>query len=432
MKESQYNFFVPYKERIICFNAVSGKIFSIDKNKEFKAIKKTLNEGKTENPLATFLYNNKFMIDTDTDETDLFKLENRISVFDNNYHLAINPTLECNFNCWYCYEKSIKGFMSIETQNRIKLLIKKIITKEKVKKLTISWFGGEPLLYLKDVIYPISLYAMELCKKNNVSFSNNATTNGYLLSEENLSLIDQINLDFFQITIDGKPEEHNKVRNQNGKPSFDKIIENIISVCEKIPSSKIVLRINYTNKVLKNDFQEILNVIPHNLRKQIRINFQRVWQTRNQKDKENLLSGIETISKMNFAPDLCGGFSIGKQYNCYVDRFRFAHINFDGKIYRCTARDYSEEYVCGELNSNGDIIWKPGINEQMFIKANFDNDECLPCKLLPICTGPCFQNYKDYKRGKANTFCFQKDKEVDVEDFIIQYYLQTKTYNNVT
>lgn len=64
----------------------------------------------------------------------------------------------------------------------------------------------------------------------------------------------------------------------------------------------------------------------------------------------------------------------------------------------------------------------------MFAQSNFDNEMCLPCKLLPICTGPCYQNYRDYKEGKSKTFCFQKDNEIDVEMFIIQYYLTTIKY----
>ena len=40
MKGSRYNFFVPYKDRVICFNGVSGKVFSVSKGVEFNEIKR--------------------------------------------------------------------------------------------------------------------------------------------------------------------------------------------------------------------------------------------------------------------------------------------------------------------------------------------------------------------------------------------------------
>mgnify|MGYP000852071854 FL=1 len=425
MKESIYNFFIPYKDRMICFNGVSGKVFSVSKGDEFNEIKQYIEAPNGHNNLTDFMMKNKFIVDDLTNEVELFKLNNRIAVFDNSYHLIINPTLECNFSCWYCYERSIKGKMSDQTQQRIMKLVENIASGGKMRKLTISWFGGEPMLYLQQIIYPISLFAKERCEKNNIGFSTNATTNGFLIVKDKLRLLRDINMSHFQITLDGNRNTHNKVRNQNGRPSFDRIINNIINICTDIPDANITLRINYTNDTLKQNISEILSLFPQQIRKHIRVDFQRVWQTRGEKDTEGLLRGVNTASDMGFAPAICGNFSVNKCYQCYVDKFNFAHINFDGKVYRCTARDYSQKYVCGELSETGDIIWNSGINEMMFAKSNFDNEMCLSCKLLPICTGPCYQNYRDYKEGKSKTFCYQKDNEVNVEAFIVEYYLET-------
>ncbi|MDO4704239.1 radical SAM protein [Tannerella sp.] len=425
MKGSRYNFFVPYKDRVICFNGVSGKVFSVSKGDEFNEVKRYIEAPDGRNNLTNFMVKNNFIVEDLTNEVELFKLNNRIAVFDNSFHLIINPTLECNFSCWYCYEKSIPGKMSDQTQRRIVRLIENLTSGGKIRKLTISWFGGEPMLYLQQVIYPISLSAKELCEKYNVEFGTNATTNGFLISKEKIHFLKEINMSHFQITLDGNKSTHDKVRNQNGRPSFDKIIDNITRICKNIPDVSIILRVNYTNDILKHDISETLSLFPQQIRKNIRVDFQRVWQTRGEKDTTDLLKGINTALDMGFAPSVCGSFSVKKHYQCYVDKFNFAHINFDGKVYRCTARDYSQKYICGELSETGDIIWNAGINEMMFAQSNFDNEMCLSCKLLPICTGPCYQNYRDYKEGRSKTFCFQKDNEIDVEMFIIQYYLTT-------
>lgn len=430
MKPSRFNFFVPYKDRTICFNSFSGKIFSVNTNDELSDIYKLIDQPNLykENTLIPFLFKNNYIVNKDTNEVELFKLNNRKTVFDNGLHLIINPTQQCNFNCWYCYESSIKGHMSDQTIENIKMLISDAVINKKIKKLVISWFGGEPLLFFNKIVFPISIFAKQLCQVNNVEFINNATSNGFLLTEDKLSKIKDIDLLSFQITLDGDKKTHDLTRNHNGKASFDIIIKNIIKYCKEIESSFVTIRVNYTNDIIKNDFTKILNCIPFGIRNKIRVNFQRVWQTRGESNKQDLLRGIKAVADMKFTPMLCGGFTLGKSHHCYVDKYNFAHINFDGKVYRCTARDYKKENQCGKLSNDGTIEWNPGLNEKMFTKANFDNNKCLSCKLLPMCTGPCFQNYKDYKEGRLKSFCFIEENEIDENDFIIQYYLDTKRY----
>ena len=95
MKGSRYNFFVPYKDRVICFNGVSGKVFSVSKGVEFNEIKRYIEVPKGRNNLTNFMVKNNFIVEDSTNEVELFKLNNRIAVFDNSFHLIINPTLEC-------------------------------------------------------------------------------------------------------------------------------------------------------------------------------------------------------------------------------------------------------------------------------------------------------------------------------------------------
>lgn len=426
MKSSKYNFFIPYKDRVICFNGISGKVFSVSKEHEFDDIKQYIETPIGKNNVTDFLVQNKFIIEDSMDELEFLKTNNRRSIFDNSYHLIINPTLECNFKCWYCYEKAVVGRMSDHTMKKIKNLIKNITSEENIDELIISWFGGEPMLYFCQVIYPISLFARNVCEKNNVKFETNMTTNGFLFSRERIQMLREIKMMRFQITIDGNKKTHNKVRNQNGKPSFDEIVNNIISICTYIPNIHITLRINYTNEILKQDIGETLSLFPKQIRKNIRVDFQRVWQTEGERNAVELLRNIDLASDMGFAPALCGEYSIHRYHRCYADRFNFAHINFDGKVYRCTARDYSQRYECGELSEAGEIIWNTKINELMFSKSNFDNEKCLSCKLLPICVGPCYQNYRDYKEGKSSAFCFEGNNEIDVNTFIVRYYLTVK------
>ena len=59
-------------------------------------------------------------------------------------NLVLVPTLNCNFNCPYCFENGKK--VSRMDDNTINNLIAFIRDSEYAKELTLTWYGGEPLL----------------------------------------------------------------------------------------------------------------------------------------------------------------------------------------------------------------------------------------------------------------------------------------------
>ncbi len=222
MKKSLYNFFVPYEARIIIFNAMSGKIFSAN-NDEFLKIKEFIDCPNEEHSLFKFFFENGFIVDDSVDEIELLKLRNRLSVFENTFHLIINPTLQCNFNCWYCYEKNTVGHMNEDVMNNVKEFMRKMVDKKQISGLNLSWFGGEPLLNYCNVVHPLSLYLKELMTTNGLTFSNSMTTNGYCINEEMIKDFNKIDLKSFQITLDGNRDTHNQIRTNNGNHHLKRI-----------------------------------------------------------------------------------------------------------------------------------------------------------------------------------------------------------------
>ncbi|MDR3047881.1 MAG: radical SAM/SPASM domain-containing protein, partial [Bacteroidales bacterium] len=124
-KKSNYNYFVDYREnKKLLFNGLTGACFCITSS-EYQVLEPLLNDTEkfeSEYPSdLQRLYKLGYLTESDFDEIAYMKYKNRQAVFQNKaYHLTINPTLECNFRCWYCYEEHPKGYMSKATIARIK------------------------------------------------------------------------------------------------------------------------------------------------------------------------------------------------------------------------------------------------------------------------------------------------------------------------
>ena len=246
-----------------------------------------------ENPILTDkLIKTHFLINN-IDEEKAILLEKHKQINNNQtWHLLINPTQDCNFRCWYCYEKHPKGRMDDNTIKKIKKLIDNILSNNELKHFSLSWFGGEPLMYFNEVIYPISIYLKKRVNELGITFSNSITTNGFLLTPDIINQCVEIHLNHYQITLDGNRETHNKIRNQNGEPSFDRILQNTILLAQANKNIDIRLRVNYNTQSIQADFGTILECIPKKLRSQFSIQFQRIWQTYKKEGNDEFVKNI--------------------------------------------------------------------------------------------------------------------------------------------
>lgn len=333
--------------------------------------------------------------------------------------------IKCNYRCWYCCVEEMntkyeKRRMDNSTIQKIKNHILKIV-KNGVNSLHIDWFGGEPLMYFNEVILPISTHAIELCKRHRLPFINQITTNGYYFNDEIIKACNTIYLNKFQIPIDGNETRHNMVKNIKGEGHFKKIIDNVNYICESIENSMVVLRINYDTDTL-SDISEIIDFFPVKNRKSIFVDFQRIWQVGLSKDpisgeNETLLQRKRDFEEAGFQVEYFAyrhrGFSA-----CYSDNYYHRVINYDGKIYKCAARDYDDSLVIGRLCSDGDLILDDNVMSTYFGKTTFDNEKCLNCKILPLCYGPCVQHHYEIQKGKHDFVCRNDYSEISFQRYI--------------
>ncbi len=426
---SKYNFFVEYNNSVLLYNALNDIVVPIDKNDNDELLKLMDNPDLFQNEkpeLFEKFCNWGFIIDNDFNEVDYIKYRNHLEVFDNRtYRLTINPTLDCNMHCWYCtvdaagVEKT-PASMSNDTILNIKQYTSKLIKDRQVDGFFLDWFGGEPMLYFKKIILPISLHVKSLTEKYKMPFTNYITTNGYLINRQIINDFNEISLNLFQITLDGNEKRHNTVRKHYGQPSFNKILENINLICEYVNNPNINLRINYDRKTLDN-ITEIIPKIPKKNRNKITISFIKVFQIKKKDDEiENLLlkNMIKEFEKEGFNMRYWA-FQPKSFLTCYADSYYHRVINFDGNIYKCTARDYGEDMKLGKIEKHGVIKWNHKVLSSYFAEPAFFNDKCLNCKVLPLCFGPCIQKAWEVKTNKAKFECQLDHSELSIETFII-------------
>ena len=119
---------------------------------------------------------------------------------------TIFTTTDCNARCFYCYELGRSRIpMSMETADRVAAFI---IDQSKGNKVSLCWFGGEPL-FNKSVITRICTRLREA----GVTYRSSMVSNAYLMDEETVREAKNLwNLESIQITLDGTEAVYNKAK----------------------------------------------------------------------------------------------------------------------------------------------------------------------------------------------------------------------------
>lgn len=164
-----------------------------------------------------------------------------------SFELIVLPTEKCNFRCTYCYETFALGRMSPAITGGIARLLE--VRVPELDVLTLSWFGGEPMLALPIVIQ-LSGHAKRLCETSACHFRSGMTTNGWHLDALTLERLLDVGVQAFQISLDGDEETHNLTRKSaNGSGTFQRIWTNLLALraVERPFSITLRLHISPTN-----------------------------------------------------------------------------------------------------------------------------------------------------------------------------------------
>lgn len=413
MKWSIYNELISYDGASFLYNCFTNKTIALDKTLGDIISAQNLFKIETIHPqLYQTLVCENFIIDDSYNECDacLEKVRKRLAST-NSIKLTINPTLDCNLRCWYCYEKHESGSkMDDATVAKVNCYINRTIQLSDLKKMHISFFGGEPLLQYFNVVKPISENFASLCRVYRKKGLISLTTNGILLTDDVISNLNSIFIPkSIQVPFDGSRDFYNKVKKINNVDScYNIVLKNVISAIEN--DIFVNIRCNYTSDNLHSFKYLIEDLCNYAKCQNLRISFHKVWQAQiNDTQKDELLYLQEILSKYRIKSNL----TLPTNPNlCYADYDNNYLINYNGDIFKCTARNFSHEARLGYISDDGEII----LNEKMLIREKDKiTNQCRTCRLLPICN-ICSQHR--FESGK----CPGKDAHKENASYNIKKY----------
>jgi len=386
---------------MLLFNTMSGVLGVVDveslrllENADAITQDSILNEKDKAN-LETLLKSG-YILREEYDEHELLKLHSmRSRFFNESLSLTIATTLDCNMSCPYCYEKrhaiSKKG-MCDETRSDLYEFVKRYMDSNPCKSLSVTWYGGEPLLS-KDVVYDLSEKFIALCDEKGASYSAGIVTNGVLLDYETAKkLADDYKVKNVQITIDGMPEYHDVSRALiDGTPTFDTIINNIENAKDLM---HITLRVNIDNENLRKATElKQLFYDDKGWHKNPSVYFSRIRDYDTCSYEKSCFMSEKDFSEFEFGLTKESYERDGNVHRVYPTKkniFCTAHcigsfvIDPEGYLYSC----WNHVGIINESFGNVKTGIEQNRNYTKWIMFE-ESSKCTKCNFFPVCRGGC-------------------------------------------
>ncbi|MEP5632687.1 MAG: radical SAM protein [Tateyamaria sp.] len=392
---------------------VAGKIWHLALTGDFSSIPvESLNE----------LCEKKLVVDSSTEELIEILSENNIGIEENrDLAIVIQPTALCQLGCNYCGQEHTADNLDPSNIAATIERIKQKADPEKHDRLTIRWFGGEPLLAL-EVIREISRALIPFAAELGLEYSASMTTNGVRLYPKIAKeLYEVCKVVSFEITLDGDSETHNVARpHKGGAGSFAMIYQNLMNLSKRsdiLPFVSLRCNVDSNNlasferlveRIDRDGFADKLGALYPCL----------IFNWGNEAGNDNELSfqefadwELEVVKYLIAKGIKTSVVPRRKKITCLALKKDSELIDPFGNIFNCsevslvpayevgntTKENYVNKYQIGTLGSGTDDSKRSILGD---FNATISNGEvpCANCSILPVCGGGC---PKQWAEGSA-------------------------------
>lgn len=422
MKCSKYNFYYPFENdnnQILAYNSRTNALALLEKEC-YDELDKFINKSEpiSDENFLNQLKVGQFVIDDNVNELELIRYE----LLTNKYSteslvLTIAPTLNCNFDCVYCYEKENKqnSHMSMEVQNKILEFI--LNQASHINSLKIIWYGGEPLLEL-ETIENLSQKIINICNEKNIQFSSGIVTNGYNLNRDIAMKLKSLNVTFMQVTLDGPEDIHDKRRPLiGGQGTFKKILKNLTECVDIL--DMISIRVNIDKENIESLTSLVEEVTAYGLKDKIGMYLGNVVSTNDcyssdtcatsKLFSQSVFNFEKLLINKGFKKDMLSKYPTRKGTFCCTDSKNSYVIDYNGFLYKCWSDIGIKEYSIGSLNDT-DIVntYTPRLIEYLIYDPTSDL-KCSNCKILPLCMGGCPKARIENNESRCSDYKYELD-----------------------
>lgn len=386
-----------YNAQTNFFGKISEKLISVLEEREWDNL-----DAKSRDFLLT-----RHIIEQTGHEYDYFQTQKML--FNNrNYdssslHLVIAPTTACNFACPYCFEPKLNPL--IISDQVIQRLFTFIKLHDNAKKLSVTWYGGEPLVAFHKIQKIIDGLQMDGIP---ALTGHSMVTNGSLLTKPICEYFNHYRLRFIQLTLDGDKIRHDQTRfyKADGRGSFDDVYSKIQLIRDNIPECNIGIRVN-VDKTTLDDYLVIYKKLSEDFKEDPHIRtypgFIRV-ETRDGKSMRTHCvkpEDVLDVYKYLNSHGLNGAiFPTIKRRGCMIHSMNSYIIGPEGELYKCWNDVSSPSKVIGTIADR--YLSNSSLMSRYMVGVTPFRDECRDCKVFPICDGGCgYYQYKNlYETGK--------------------------------
>lgn len=351
---------------------------------------------KLDDNVKQVLFNNGFIVTDEFDELGAVEYIHNKEKFNTNHaSLIIYPSLKCNFNCYYCFEKNKNSVMTTKNAILFSDFLVKLAERSRLSKMSLRWSGGEPLLAWKKI--KLILDNVKVGISSDVKILNTIATNGYLLDKNTIH--DMVNYDFQNVTVtlDGPKEIHDLSRNTiNGKPTFNRIVSNIEYLCNYLPTT-IRINIDIRNK---DCFESLLKQLSKYkiANREVELFCKPIipcWDCVKDSSMFDMISFFEIEKdfikvakefgfKYSFHPNMRAGI------RCPYYHINSFMIDAELYVYKCSLLVGEKNESIGRVTEDKQITI---CDVDKYYKAvnlsPINIEECKECSILPLCYGKC-------------------------------------------
>ena len=333
---------------------------------------------------------------TRIDERAMLEARGRVSSCGrHNASMTICPTMGCNFDCPYCFENHRAGRMSEQVQDDVVALANRLLEAAKAETLSVTWFGGEPLL-APDIIASLSERLMVAAAEHGAQYHARIITNGYLLSQETADLLERASVEKAQITLDGLGPRHNATRHlAGGGPTFDRIAENLRTV--KLPFSVIIRHnMHADNLQERKPLEEFVKELSRESGNRLLYDPAVVQDTEAAGRRDSRVEVLcdSSAGEIDVLRDTKRDGKIRPHY-CGANMLYCVGVDDRGNLYKCREDVDKPERSFGRAS-----VWDPAmpfrtaddpdrLTRYLNAAPPLDDPECRDCVWLPVCLGGC-------------------------------------------